>query len=69
MPWLFSDFSCFDMSLLLLTVTLRGVPNKHCLLSFFSLNLCHSFSLIVLGICIHVQCRFGLLEVIILLFA
>ena len=35
MPWLFSDFSCFDMSLLLLTVTLRGVSNKHCLLSFF----------------------------------
>ena len=38
MPWLFSDFSCFDMSLLLLTVTLRGVSNKHCLLSFFSLK-------------------------------
>ena len=37
MPWLFSDFSCFDMSLLLLTVTLRGVSNKHCLLSFFHL--------------------------------
>ena len=35
MPWLFSDFSCFDMSLLLLTVTLRGVSYKHCLLSFF----------------------------------
>ena len=35
MPWLFSDFSCFDMSLLLLTVTLRGVSSKHCLLSFF----------------------------------
>ena len=31
----FSDFLCFDMSLLLLTVTLRGVSNKHCLLSFF----------------------------------
>ena len=29
-----SDFLCFDMSLLLLTVTLRGVSNKHCLLSF-----------------------------------
>ena len=26
----------FDMSLLLLTVTLRGVSNKHCLLSLFS---------------------------------
>ena len=28
----FSDFLQFDMSLLLLTVTLRGVSNKHCLL-------------------------------------
>ena len=43
MPWLlyicifFSDFMCFDMSLLLLTVTLRGVSNKHCLLPLFSL--------------------------------
>ena len=26
----------FDMSLLLLTVTLRGVSNKHCLLPLFS---------------------------------
>ena len=36
--YFFSDFLCFDMSLLLLTVTLRGggVSNKHCLLSFFS---------------------------------
>ena len=33
----FSDFLCFDiMSLLLLTVTLRVVSNRHCLLSFFS---------------------------------
>ena len=31
----FSDFFNFDMSLLLLTVTLRGVSNKHCLLSIF----------------------------------
>ena len=30
------DFLHFDTSLLLLTVTLRGVSNKHCLLSFFS---------------------------------
>ena len=42
MPWLlyicifFSDFMCFDMSLLLLTVTLRGVSNKHYLLPLFS---------------------------------
>ena len=42
MPWLlyicifFSDIMCFDMSLLLLTVTLRGVSNKHCLLPLFS---------------------------------
>ena len=36
MPWLFSDFLCFGMSLLLLTVTLRGVSNKHCLLSFLA---------------------------------
>ena len=28
-------YLCFDMSLLLLDVTLRGVSNKHCLLSFF----------------------------------
>ena len=35
--YFFSDILCFDMSLLLLTVTLRGVSisNKHCLLSFF----------------------------------
>ena len=33
--YFFSDFLCFDMSLLLLTVTLRGVSNKHCLLSLF----------------------------------
>ena len=30
------DFLHFDMSLLLLTFTLRGVSNKHCLLSLFS---------------------------------
>ena len=42
MPWLCkyahfsSDFLHFDKSLLLLTVTLRGVSNKHCLLSLFS---------------------------------
>ena len=30
------DFLHFDMSLLLLTFTLRGVSNKHCLLSPFS---------------------------------
>ena len=41
MPWLlyicifFSDLLCIDMSLLLLTVTLRGVSNKHCLLPLF----------------------------------
>ena len=33
---IFSDFLCFDTSLLLLTVTLRGVSNKHGLLSLFS---------------------------------
>ena len=32
----FSNFLHFDMSLLLLTVTLRGVSNKHCLLPLFS---------------------------------
>ena len=37
--YFFSDFLRFDMSLLLLTVTLRGVSNKHCLLSLFSLFL------------------------------
>ena len=30
------DFLHFDESLLFLTVTLRGVSNKHCLLSLFS---------------------------------
>ena len=30
------DFLHFDMSLLLLTLTLGGVSNKHCLLSLFS---------------------------------
>ena len=43
MPWLlytyFFDFLHFDKSLLLLTVTLRGVSNKHCLLSLFSFYL------------------------------
>ena len=37
--YFFSDFLCFDMSLILSTVTVRGVSNKHCLLSFFSLCL------------------------------
>ena len=37
--YFFSGFLHFDMSLLLLTVTLRGVSNKHCLLSLFSLVL------------------------------
>ena len=33
--YFFSDFLRFDISLLLLTVTMRGVSNKHCLLSLF----------------------------------
>ena len=37
--YFFSDFLHFEMSLLLLTVTLRGVSNKQCLLSLFSLEL------------------------------
>ena len=40
--YFFSDFLCFDMSLLLLTVTLRGVSNKHCLLSFFFIFICEN---------------------------
>ena len=32
----FSDILCSDMSLLFVTVTLRGISNKHCLLSLFS---------------------------------
>ena len=36
------DFLHFDMSLLLLTFTLRGVSNKHCLLSLFSF--CHQMA-------------------------
>ena len=35
----FSDFMCFDMSLLLLIVTLWGVSNKHCLLPLFLAHL------------------------------
>ena len=38
------DFLHFDMSLLLLTFTLRGVSNKHCLLSLFSFI--HKFAFI-----------------------
>ena len=34
--FIFSDFMCFDMSLLLLTFTLLGVSNKHCSLPLFS---------------------------------
>ena len=38
--YFFPDFLRFDMSLLLLTVTLRGVTsNKHCFLSLFSFYL------------------------------
>ena len=37
--FIFPDFLPFDMNLLLLTVTLRGVSNKHCLLSLFSFAL------------------------------
>ena len=40
--YFFSDFLHFDTSLLLLTVALRGVSNKHCLLSLFSLDLFQS---------------------------
>ena len=40
--YFFSDFLSFEMSLLLLTVTLRGVSNKHCLL-YFSLLLYRLF--------------------------
>ena len=35
--YFFSDFLRFNMSLLLLTLTMRGVSNKHCSLSLFSL--------------------------------
>ena len=34
--YFFSVFLRFDMNLLLLTVTLQAVSNKHCLLSLFS---------------------------------
>ena len=52
MPWLlyvckfFSDFLCSDMSLLFVTVTLRGVSNKHCLLSLFSFLLLFDFCIL-----------------------
>ena len=38
--YFFSDFLRFDMSLLLLTVTLWGVSNKHFLLSLFHFSHC-----------------------------
>ena len=45
---------CIDMSLLLLTVTLRGVSNKHCLLPLFS------FSLVVLkNVCSQLNFEHG----------
>ena len=44
----FADFLCFDMSLLLLTVTLRGVSNKHCLLSLFSFSATQTLGAITL---------------------
>ena len=44
--YFFSGFLHFDMSLLLLTVTLRWVSNKHCLLSLFSFYTHLSTSLI-----------------------
>ena len=37
--WFSLDFLRFDTSLLLLTVTLRGVSNKHCLLPLFHFGL------------------------------
>ena len=40
----FSDFLCFDTSLLFVSGTLRGVYNKHCLLSLFSFKLPTEFS-------------------------
>ena len=42
--YFFLDFLCFEMSLLLLTVTLRGVSNKHCLL-YFSFSLIRRFTI------------------------
>ena len=56
--YFFSDSFAFDMSLLLLTVTLRGVSNEHCLLSLFSLLFCF-----VVAICnlVHaVEAMYGL---------
>ena len=35
MAFVYAYFLHFDLSLLLLTVTLQGVSNKHCLSSFF----------------------------------
>ena len=43
---IFSDILHFDMSLLLLTVTLRGVSNKHCLLSLFSFEFYNTSSIL-----------------------
>ena len=37
--YFFSDFLRFDMSLLLLTVTLRRLSNKHCLLPLFFIHI------------------------------
>ena len=45
--YFFSDFLSFEMSLLLLTVTLRGVSNKHCLLYFSFCLLLHKTQVVV----------------------
>ena len=57
--YFFSDFLRFDMSLLLLTVTLQGVSNKHCLLSLFSLFLMGFFSYLQVMMT-YIRARIGL---------
>ena len=52
----FADFLRFDMSLLLLTVTLWGVSNKHCFLPLFSFY--HIFE-----ICVHIFLTFYFIRI------
>ena len=47
--WFSLTFCILIQVFLLLTVTLRGVSNKHCLLSLFSLNF--SSLMPIIGVC------------------
>ena len=56
--YFFFDFCVFDMSLLLLNVTMRGVSNKHCLLSLFSFAMHLTFFLQKIGVSVMLNIEF-----------